>query len=48
MLEKAAMEHPWVALSDLCEPFEASRSWYYEKLIKAEGQAGGISYSGMP
>ena len=31
MIEEAAMEHPVVALSDLCELFEVSRSWYYEK-----------------
>jgi putative transposase len=32
------MEHPEVALSDLCELFEVSRSWYYEKVTKAERQ----------
>jgi putative transposase len=38
MIEEAAMEHPEVALSDLCELFEVSRSWYYEKVTKAERQ----------
>jgi putative transposase len=31
------VKHPEVALSDLCELFEVSRSWYYEK-PKAHGQ----------
>ncbi len=39
MIEEGAMEHPEVALSDLCELFEVSRSWYYEKPTKAERQA---------
>ncbi len=39
MIEEAAMEHPGVALSDLCELFEVSRSWYYEKPTKAQRQA---------
>jgi putative transposase len=39
MIEEAAMEHPEVALSDLCEFFEASRSCYYEKPTKAGRQA---------
>src|SRR3712207_5219040 len=39
MIEEATMEHPEVALSDLCELFEVSRSWYYEKPTKAERQA---------
>ncbi len=39
MIEEAAMEHPEVALSDLCKLFEVSRSWYYEKPTKAQRQA---------
>ena len=39
MIEEGAMEHPEVALSELCELFEVSRSWYYEKPTKAERQA---------
>jgi putative transposase len=38
VIEEATVEHPEVALSDLCELFEVSRSWYYEK-PKAERQA---------
>ncbi len=37
MIEEATVEHPEVALRDLCELFEVSRSWYYEK-PKAHGQ----------
>ncbi len=39
MIQEAAMEHPEVALSDLCKLFEVSRSWYYEKPTKAHRQA---------
>jgi putative transposase len=31
MIEEAAIEHPVVAVNDLCELFGVSRSWYYEK-----------------
>jgi putative transposase len=31
MIEEAAIEHPRMALSSLCELFMVSRSWYYEK-----------------
>ncbi len=39
MIEEATVERPEVALSDLCELFGVSRSWYYEKPTKAERQA---------
>ena len=38
MIEEATVEHPEVALRDLCELFEVSRSWYYEKPTKAGRQ----------
>ena len=31
MIEEATVEHPEVALKELCELFGVSRSWYYEK-----------------
>ena len=36
MIEQAAIEHPQMALSSLCELFGVSRSWYYEKRESGE------------
>ena len=39
MIEHASQQHPEVSIERLCELFEVSRSWYYERGSKPESDA---------
>lgn len=47
MIEEAKEEHPRMPLSDLCELFGVSRSWYYKKRTSSEEKASeDVEFSG--